>query len=390
MGGSISTGSSPSVDAIPAAVPEKQTRVAPAAEGRLASLDFFRGFTMFMLVGESTGLFELLRSPQLNGTLLSHIGWQLDHHPWNGLHCWDLVQPFFMFIVGVAMPFAIGKRWLRGDTWQQVFHHVLGRSGMLLFLGWALYCIGPGRLTFELWNVLAQLSVTYLIAFLMMRKRAPVQIGFTFALLIITELLYRLWPVAGFNQPFVPDHNFGSWVDMLIMRKIDTDHWVAFNAIPTTAHTMWGVLAGQVLISSRTWWQKIRTLAIPGLIGVVVGYSLNPIDPIIKRTCTASFVIVSGGWCLLALAFSYWLIDVKGWKKWAFFFSIVGMNPLAIYLFANTSGAQWLHRIAKPFTEAAFTWTGHLPAEIATSIAVWAMLWYMCFWLYRKRIFIRI
>ena len=216
------------------------------------------------------------------------------------------------------------------------------------------------------------------------------QIGFTLALLVATELLYRLWPVAGFNQPFVADHNFGSWVDLAIMRKIDTDHWVAFNAVPTTAHTMWGVLAGQVLMSSRTPWQKIRTLAMPGIIGVVMGFSLNPIDPIIKRICTSSFVIVSGGWCLLALAFSYWLIDVKGLRKWAVFFNIVGMNPLFIYLFASTGGPSWLHRIAKPFTEGLFAWAGHFTAEIVTGFVVWGMLWSLCLWLYRKRIFIRI
>ena len=369
---------------------EKNPTPVIAAEDRLLSLDFFRGLTMFMLIGEATGFHEVLRSPALNGTLLSAIGWQLEHHPWNGLHCWDLVQPFFMFIVGVAMPFSIGKRWQRGDSWQKTFKHVLQRSGLLLLFGWALYCIGPGHLTFELWNVLAQLSVTYLVAFLMMRKPASVQIGFTFGLLIITELLYRLWPVAGFNQPFVPDHNFGSWFDLLVMRKLDTDHWVAFNAIPTTAHTMWGVLAGQVLKSGRAPWQKIRTLAIPGLIGVVVGYSLNPVDPIIKRICTSSFVIVSGGWCLLALAFSYWLIDVLGMKKWAVFFNIVGMNPLLIYLFAETGGAHWFHRIAAPFTMGLFAWCGQLRAEIITSLVVWGMLWSLCFWLYKKRIFIRL
>jgi predicted acyltransferase len=369
---------------------DKDTGRGPAGQDRLASLDFFRGLTMFMLVGESTGLYELLRSPTVKGTLFSAIGWQLDHHPWNGLHCWDLVQPFFMFIVGVAMPFSIGKRWERGDSWRQTFHHALGRSALLLFFGWALYCIGPGHLTFELWNVLAQLSFTYLVAFLMMRKSTRTQLGLTFALLIVTELLYRLWPVAGFNQPFVPDHNFGSWVDLRIMRTLDSDHWVAFNAVPTTAHTMWGVLAGQVLKSSRTPWRKIRALAIPGVIGVVLGYSLNPVDPIIKRICTSSFVIVSGGWCLLALAFSYWLIDVKGLKKWAVFFSIVGMNPLFIYLFTNTGGAEWLRRIAKPFTEGLFAWAGSFAGEIVTSLAVWGMLWYICFWLYKKRIFIRI
>src|SRR5207249_4092811 len=84
---------------------EKSSNQPPAAEGRLVSLDFFRGVTMFMLIGESTGLYERLRDPALKGTLLGALGWQLEHHPWNGLHCWDLFRPFLMFIVGLAMPF---------------------------------------------------------------------------------------------------------------------------------------------------------------------------------------------------------------------------------------------------------------------------------------------
>lgn len=386
--GSIATEASPA--AAPSSQMETRPSQPPAIEGRLVSLDFFRGLTMFMLIGESTGLYELLREPALKGTLLGAIGWQLEHHPWNGLHCWDLVQPFFMFIVGVAMPFSIGKRMERGDSWQKAFHHALIRSASLLFFGWALYCIGPGHLTFELWNVLAQLSFTYLVAFLMMRKSTRVQLAFTFGLLIATELLYRLWSVPGFNQPFVPDHGFGAWVDMAIMGKLSDGHWAAFNAVPTTAHTMWGVLAGQVLMSTRRPWQKIRILAIAGAIGAVAGYSLNPLTPIIKRICTSSFVIVSGGWCLLALVFSYWLIDVKGQKKWTLFFNIVGMNSLFIYLFTNTAGADWFHKIAKPFTMGMFTWAGQLNAEIVTSLVVWAMLWSLCFWLYKKRIFIRV
>jgi len=108
----------------------------PPSQDLLVSLDFFRGFTMFMLVGECTGLYELLRAPAFGGALLGAIGLQLDHHPWNGLRCWDLVQPFFMFIVGVAMPFAIGRRWERGDSWGKTFKHALTRSGMLLLCGW--------------------------------------------------------------------------------------------------------------------------------------------------------------------------------------------------------------------------------------------------------------
>jgi predicted acyltransferase len=358
--------------------------------GRLMSLDFFRGLTMFLLIGEATHIYALLIAPSLQGTIIGVIGQQFHHHPWNGLRFWDLIQPFFMFIVGVAMPFSFGKRWERGDSWKSTFHHALQRSLILLFLGWAVYCIGPGRLTFELWNVLAQLSVTYLIAFLMMRRSTSTQIIFTFGLLILTEFLYRFWPVAGFSQAFVPDHNFGSWVDMKIMGKLSEGHWVAFNAIPTTAHTMWGVLAGQVLRSILPARRKIRTLAIAGLIGVVAGTALNPLTPIIKRICTSSFVIVSGGWCLLALTLSYWLIDVKGWRSWAKFFAIVGMNPIFIYLFQETGGARWLDRLVRPFTTGLFGWTGQLPAEMLTSAGAWALMWLMCYFLYKKRILIKI
>jgi predicted acyltransferase len=360
------------------------------SEGRLKSLDFFRGFTMFLLIAEATHIYEHLVNPAFQGAIIHAIGTQFHHHPWNGLRFWDLIQPFFMFIVGVAMPFSFGKRWERGDSWPATFRHALQRSGLLLLLGWALYCIGPGKLTFELWNVLAQLSFTFLVAFLMMRRSTLTQIIFTFGLLVITELAYRLFAMPGFNQPFVADHNFGSYVDMLLMGKLSEGHWVAFNAVPTTAHTMWGVLAGQLLMSKRSPGRKIKILFIAGLIGVVAGYALNPLTPIIKRICTSSFVIVSGGWCLLALGFSYWLIDVMKVQNWAKFFAIVGMNPLFIYLFTESGGARWLNGIAKPFTMGLFGWTGELGAKIITSLAVLGLLWLICYWLYKRRIFIKI
>lgn len=169
-------------------MPSAEPNVDPGPAGRLRSLDVFRGFTMFLLVAEATGLYELLVSPAFGGTVVQAIGAQFHHHPWNGLRFWDLIQPFFMFIVGVAMPFSYGRRWDEGATWTATFRHALKRSFLLLLFGWALYCIGPGRLTFELWNVLAQLSFTCLVAFLMMRRSAPTQIAFSIGLLALTEI----------------------------------------------------------------------------------------------------------------------------------------------------------------------------------------------------------
>lgn len=359
-------------------------------EGRLLSLDFFRGLTMFLLIAEGTHLFTYLVDPKLNGTILHAIGTQFHHHPWHGMHFWDLVQPFFMFIVGVALPFSVVKRTARGDSDALIRRHGIQRAFMLLLLGWALYCIGPGRITFRFQNVLAQLSVTYIIAFFLMKRSIKTQLIISFALIGITELLYRGFPVAGFNQPFVPDHNFGAWFDMFISGELSSDHWVSFNAIPTTAHTIWGVLAGQILISDRNNGQKVKILLIAGVIGLAIGYGLNFITPIIKRICTSSFVIVSGGWSVLALAFSYWLIDVKKIQKWAVFFAIVGMNPLFIYLFSHIGGGQLIYNVVKPFLMGLLSWTGVLTAQIFTALITWYLLWYICFWLYKRKIFIKI
>jgi predicted acyltransferase len=362
----------------------------PSVKERFLSLDFFRGLTMFLLIGESTLLYEHLRDPRLAGTVLNVIGTQLDHHPWAGLRFWDLVQPFFMFIVGAALAFSAAKREERGESRAEITKHVIIRSITLLALGWALYCIGPGRITFRFQNVLAQLGVTYPIAYFLMRRKTRTQIAWSFAFILATEIIYRAFWVPGYNQPFVPDHNFGSWVDMLLGGELSAGHWVAFNAIPTAAHTIWGVLAGQWLRRSAAPKKKIAWLAGLGAAGVAAGFALTAVSPMIKRICTSSFVVASGGFCLLTLAFSYWLIDVRKWNKWAVFLNIVGMNSLFIYLFTESGGTVWIRKLVWPFTMAFAGWIGELPAEIFTSLAAWAVLWSMCYWLYKRRIIIKI
>jgi predicted acyltransferase len=362
----------------------------PIQQERLLSLDVFRGFTMLLLIAEFTHFFSFLVDPQLEGTILHAIGTQFHHHPWNGLRFWDLIQPFFMFIVGVALPFSFRSRTLRGDSYSFIRNHAVKRALLLLFLGWALYCIGPGRITWRFQNVLAQLAVTYIIAFFLMKRSTRTQIIFSFALLGFSELLYRCFPVAGFNQAFMPDQNFGAYVDLLISGELSAGHWVSFNAIPTAAHTIWGVLVGQVLLSSRREKNKLKILIYSGISILIAGYALNFVTPIIKRISTTSFVLASGGWAILALAFFYWFMDVKKMRKGWLFFAVVGMNPLFIYLFSHIGGADLVFNAVKPFALGLFGWTGILPAKIITSAAVWFLLWYICFWMHKRRIYIRI
>ena len=356
-------------------------------QNRILSVDFFRGFTMFMLVTGIAGIFDGMIEQDRGGAVVAIIQKQLDHAPWQGLYAWDLIQPFFMFIVGVAMPFSLSKRLSRGDSWKKTFYHALTRSFWLLVLG---FMIGAGKNSFDLTNVLAQLSFTYIIAFLLLQKDVKWQLLVSFAMILLSDLLYRFWPVEGYNQPFTPDHNFGSWVDMVITGSLNSDHWVAFNAVPTTAHTIWGVLVGKLLMKDWTHKKKMLILLIIGTAGVIVGYCMDPFIPVIKRLCTSSFIILSGGWCLIAMAFSYWFIDVMKFRKIALFFAIVGMNPIFIYLFSNLGGKRLLTRMVEPFTSRLFIWTNEIIINMITIIVVAAMVWYICYFLYKRKIFIRL
>jgi predicted acyltransferase len=206
----------------------------------------------------------------------------------------------------------------------------------------------------------------------------------------MTEGLYRFFPIEGFNQAFVPGENFGAWFNILIAGQEDGGHWAMFNAIPTTAHTIWGVLAGRLLMSENSNKEKMQTLIVAGIIGLIIGYGLSPVTPIIKRISTSTFVFASGGWSVLALALCYWLIDIKKYQKGVLFFAIVGMNPLFIYLFAHVGGADLIRTIVLPFSNTLFAWTGELIAILILSAIVLFFLWYLCYWLYKKKIVIKI
>ncbi|HVN57335.1 MAG TPA: DUF5009 domain-containing protein [Bacteroidales bacterium] len=359
---------------------------------RITSVDFFRGFTMFLLAGESTWLYDHLLESQ-NG-VIHFFGTQLSHHPWHGLRFWDLIQPFFMFIVGVAIPFAVRNRLKKGEDAGKIKLHAFRRALLLLFFGWALYFIeAGGHLVFHLQNVLAQLSVTYLVAFLIRDKSFRFQLVFTLILLLAIDLAYRFFPVDGFNNPWVRFGDLGAWFNQVLEGQKDRTDWATLNFISTTAHTVWGVMCGKLLMSDKKPGEKIKWLAAAGLAALVAGYALDLLDitPIIKRIATVSFVFASGGWAILVLCFCYWLIDVKKlFVKGSVFFTIVGTNSIFIYLFFSVGGSRLLKEILEPFGRLFFSWGGEMTVNIMTSLMIWAVLWYFCYWLFKRKIFFKI
>jgi len=364
------------------------------ANGRLISLDVMRGMVMILLCGESCRLYEAIKHVDPAHPMGGLID-QFFHHPWHGLRFWDLVQPAFMFMAGAAMYISYSRKLAKRQSWQANWPHILLRSLKLFICGVALHCVYAGKPVWELWNVLTQLSFTTIVAYLIIQRSYIWQLVFSFGLLVLTEVLYRTILVPGFDQPFVEGHNFGAYADTLLMGKINSDGWVTVNCIPTAAHTIWGVLAGKLLISDKTIGYKIKALVIAGLIALSVGFGLDwaGVTPIIKRISTSSFAFASVGWVLLILAVVYWLIDVKQNIRYAWICTVVGMNAIFIYLFFETVGVQWVNDKVAVFTGDMLHLFLNVPLSIAALISAIAALmaeWGLCYWLYKRNIFFKL
>ncbi len=244
----------------------------PTPGQRLVSLDFMRGMIMVLLALESAGLYEHLFKAT-DGNFLHPFFLEFFHHPWNGLRFWDLIQPFFMFMAGVSLAFSLNGQQQKGLSWNQSFVKTLKRCGWLFFWGVLDYAVRPGGLSFELWDVLTQLSFTTLIAFLIFRWPALYQAVTCIVLLLLTEFLYRTCTIPGFNQPFTDQHNFGNYVDLLLMNKINKGGWVAINCIPTAVHTIAGCMAGKYLLTSKP--PQMKFFIIAGLVCLLLGFGLD-------------------------------------------------------------------------------------------------------------------
>ncbi|REG90967.1 acyltransferase family protein [Algoriphagus antarcticus] len=358
---------------------------------RLVSLDVFRGLTMFLLVAEAASVYHTLLDANPEGTLFHNFFLQFTHHPWNGLRFWDLIQPFFMFIVGVAMPFSLNKRMAVVGDRGKVTRHILKRCLLLFLFGTGLHCVYAGELVFELWNVLTQLSFTILVTYFLLDRSWKVQLGVSLGLLVLTEIMYRLYNP---EAPFLHGTNFGNYIDQILMGKINGGGWVAINCIPTAAHTIWGAICGNLLLSSKSEKEKIKILVLAGLAALAIGYGLDfaGITPIVKRISTTSFAFASGGWAILALAFCYWLVDVKEKNNWVFPFVVVGMNSIFIYLFAEILGHSWLFGFIEIFSSGILfpLGIGESAVVIITAFLTLGAMWYLCYFLYKKKIFFKI
>lgn len=371
------------------------SRAGVAISQRLYSLDALRGLDMLLIIGLDR-FFKRLSDP-FPGTFMETFADQFRHVRWDGFHLYDLIFPLFLFIAGVAAPYSISSRLRKGGSQREVLRHVIRRGLILVLLG-IVYNNGLkiqpiSEIRFG--SVLGRIGLGYMFAniiYLYARRWAQ--------LVWFAVILIGYWLILKFNSaPGFPmgdlsmEGNFASYMDRLIMpgRLYSNnihDPEGLFSTIPAIATGLMGIFTGEFLRNSQlTPTLKTVWMTVAGLICLGVAYIWNIDFPINKNLWTSSFVLCAGGWSLISLALFYFIIDVKGYRKWSFFLRVVGMNSILIYMsgrfinwgYTNNAFFQWLGQlVGEPFNDAVM---------VATLLFVqWVFLYYC----YKNKIFLKV
>lgn len=341
---------------------------------------------MFWIIGGGA-VFESLEDVWPNqGTLL--VLRQLNHVRWEGFHFEDLIYPLFLFLIGVVLPFSLTRRQEKGESLARLYSHFLKRSLLLIVLG----SIPGGLLNFNQWpflgGVLAHIGLCYLPAAILVRHTA-----WRSRAAIVAVYLIGYW-LASLLIP-VPGHGAGVFTEEGSLASCIDHYFIGarlWNEGPSSIPSgvmiiLSGSLAGLWLRSGRSGSQKAAGLAMAGVACVALGFLWGFSFPMIKRVVwSSSYVTYACGWSLLLLALFYWVIDVKGWRRWSFFFVVIGMNAITIYFLQAIVDFKFT---AKLFVTGIANHAGLFsPLILPLGILVlkWGLLWFM----HRRKIFFKL
>jgi len=386
---------------------------------RLSSLDAYRGLVMFLMMAEVLHLRRVSNALPDSG-FWRFLAWHQSHVEWIGCSLHDLIQPSFSFLVGAALPYSLAARQKLGQTKGQMVRHAAQRALILIFLGIFLRSVNRPLTYFTFEDTLTQIGLGYVFLFLLGWQSVRVQwlalgvilVGYwlAFALHPLPPADFNLayvgvqpdWPhwLTGFATHWNKNTNFASWFDYWFLNLFPREKPFVFNGggyltlsfIPTLSTMILGLLAGGVLRSERPAWDKVKWLVAAGLIGLASGWLLGwlGICPVVKRIWTPSWVLFSGGWCFLLLAAFYAVVDVQGYKRWAFPLLVIGMNSIAAYCIAELWGGFMTGALKRHFGQNTFKVFGEAYEPFLLGVGVLVIYWLMLFWMYRKKIFVLI
>jgi len=363
---------------------------------RLLSLDALRGFDMFWIAGGEVIIAALAKYTHCPVFNWLHI--QMEHAEWNGFHFYDLIFPLFLFLAGVSMPFSVLKRKERGDSPKAIYLHLLKRLGLLIALGMIyngfLYLDWP-NIRFA--SVLARIGLGWFFASVIVLNFKPKAIVIWFwGILLGYWALMTLIPVPGFGagNPTL-EGNLSAYIDRLLLpgqlydKVMDPEG--ILSTIPAISTGLLGALTGLFLRENKLKWNKMQKgLILAGMGTLLIGVAAlwNPLFPINKKMWTSSFVLCAGGSSLLLLSVFYLIIDAWGFRKWAFPFVVIGMNSITIYMMQPAfQGFNYF----KDFVFGGFIHLFSEPVQpVLNSIAYVFVGWLVLYFLYKKKIFLKV
>ncbi len=362
-----------------------QTGAPEPPKERFVALDAARGFVMLVLASEGFGIHLLAGSHA--GEPLHGLLRQFDHLRWDGLVIWDMIMPSFQFIVGAALPFALARRQGQNQPFGQMLRHVIWRCGWLIIIGQLLWYgfEGPGKV-FDPYETLTQIALGYFICFLVLHHRREWQVAVAAGLMALNWVPYVLFP--GPAGPFSPTGNIGIRIDQALFHLDHNYDWQTMNFLGSAVTMIFGAWTAQWITSNRPTVKKLKRLLVAAAIGLAIGLAIRPINPIIHKCWTASFTFVHTGLILLWISSFVWLFDLRGYRKLAFPLVVMGMNSIFIYTTFLSVGEHFFEPYLNLFLNN-FWFMGSL-ALVGDALADFAILWYLCYWLYNRRIFFKL
>ncbi len=391
---------------------------AASAPPRNMAVDAYRGLVMLLMMGEVMQFAAVSRA--YPGSLFWRVlAFNQTHVPWAGMSLHDTIQPGFTFLVGVALPYSIASRVRKGESFRRQLFHAIWRSFLLVILGIFLRSIGRPITYFTFEDTLTQIGLGYTFAFLLAYCRPKWQWTALGAILFGYWLAWALYPApgpgfdyaavgvrpgwthnfTGFASHWNMNSNLGQAFDVWFLNlfprvapfQFNDGGYLTLSFIPTLGTMLIGLRVGEWFRSAAPK-IPVKKFLIAGTLLMAGGLILHftGICPIVKRIWTPSWTLFSGGVCLYFLAAFSWIVDVKGYRRWAFPLVVVGMNSIAAYMIAHLWEDFFITNLHTNFGYGIFRVFGSGLEPFMVGVTVMLLYWLCLYWMYKKRLFLRI
>jgi predicted acyltransferase len=359
---------------------------------RNQALDAYRGFVMLLMMAEVLHLSKVAQAFPDSG-FWAFLAFHQSHVAWAGCSLHDMIQPSFSFLVGAALPYSVAARMARGESEGKLFAHALWRSFLLIALGIFLRSSGRPMTNYTFEDTLTQIGLGYPFLFLLgwrPPKWAWVALG------VILTGYWLAWATYPVPDPWAKNNNFGHFFDVWFLNlfprvkpfEANGGGYLTLSFIPTLGTMILGLIAGRWLREETHLRQFL--LAAAGCIAGGVLLHFTGLCPIVKRIWTPAWVLFSGGLCFLFLAAFHWVMETKGYKRWAFPLLVIGMNSIAAYMIAHLFDGFLVSSFKTHLGEHFFAFFHPGLEPFFLGAAVLFSFWLMLYWMYRRKLFLRI